>query len=93
MAEPTAVNDPHSAMLLPAKYVEALEREQRINLCCRHVEEENHTAQWFATESATKDAEGRQVPDVLVITCGKCKRKHRRFFIGGADPRVIIEKR
>ena len=78
--------EPHSAMLLPVKYVQALERDQLKKLCCRHVEEEGHTAQWFGSQ--TKDD-----PDILVITCGGCGRKHRRFFVGNGERVVIKEVR
>ena len=76
------------ARLLQRKYIETLEQNQKLNLCCRHVEEENHQAQWFATPTASKTEKGETIPDILIITCGLCGRKHRRFFGGGGE-RVI----
>lgn len=70
------------ATFLPAQYVQALERDQKLNLCCRHVED-GHTAQWFGSQT-------KEDPDILVITCGGCGRKHRRFFIGNGE-RVVIK--
>lgn len=114
MAEPRPMSEPHSAMLLAAKYVQGLERNQQLYLCCRHVdggdgEHGGHTAQWFATDSAERQKikktiehegksypiveEGEQVPDLLIITCGKCGRKHRRWFLTGGDRVVIKESR
>lgn len=90
---PTPVNQPHPAMHLPAKYVRTLEYNQKLNLCCRHVEESGHTAQWFATPTAEKTNSGETVPDILVITCGACGRRHRRFMVGAGSRQVIKEVR
>ena len=90
-----ACNEPHPAILLPARHVQNLERNQKLNLCCRHVEEEGHTAQWFATPAAQKEHNirgGEIVPDVLIIICGKCRRKHRILHAGSSDNRVIIKE-
>lgn len=90
---PRAVNGKFSARLLQRKYIETLEQEQKINICCRHVEEAGHTAQWFATPTADKTAEGDTIPDILFIWCGECNRRHTRFFVGSGDRVVIKEVR
>lgn len=88
---PKPVNNPHAANLLPAKYVQTLEYNQKLPLCCRHVEESGHTAQWFASPTAQVKDEGI-VPDILIIRCGACNRKHVRFFVGGGDTRPVIKE-
>lgn len=70
------------------KYVETLERNQKLNLCCRHVEESGHTAQYFSTPEGAEEG----IPDILVIVCGSCGRKHTRFFVGGGE-RTVIQAR
>lgn len=89
---PKPVNQPHSAMLLDRKYIETLEQTQQLNLCCRHVEESGHTAQWFATPTAEVKGD-YTVPDILVITCGSCGRPHTRFMVGQGDVRRVTEVR
>ena len=85
---PKPINGAIPAKFLQRKYIETLEQNQKLNLCCRHVEEENHQAQWFATPTADKTESGETIPDILVITCGLCGRKHHRLFVGGGT-RVI----
>jgi hypothetical protein len=95
---PRPINEPHPAILFnknadSRRYVEGLEHNQELHLCCRHVEESGHTAQWFATPSAQVTEKGNTVPDILVITCGDCGRNHTRFMAGGGDSRQVLEVR
>lgn len=86
---PEPVGDPHPATYLEPKYRETLEHNQKLNLCCRHVEESNHSAQWFATPSAERTKSGQIIPDVLVIRCGQCNRPHTRAFLGSGPRRIV----
>lgn len=65
-------------LLLPSKYLEALEQNQKIASCCRHPE--NHDIEaWYSSE-ADRD---RGVPDIYIFHC-TCGKKHRRFCVGGS---------
>lgn len=88
---PKQISAKHSAKLLQRKYIETLEQDQKLNLCCRHVEEAGHEAQWFATPSAEKTDKGETIPDILFIWCGECGRRHTRFFVGSGD-RVVVKE-
>lgn len=70
--------------LLPIKYIEALEQNQKISSCCRHPE--NHDIEAFY--SSAKE----ETPDIYIFHC-TCGRKHVRFCIGGGDPRPYWEIR
>jgi hypothetical protein len=60
--------------LVPAKYIETLEQNQKIATCCRHPE--NHTIEaWYSCE-ANRD---RGLPDIYIFTC-TCGKKHRRLL-------------
>jgi hypothetical protein len=76
--------------LLPTKYVEALEQNQKIASCCRHPE--NHEIEaWFTSE----EDRDRGIPDLYVFHC-PCGRKHRRLCLGGsrgAGPDAPVEHR
>lgn len=73
--------------LIPPKYIEALEQNQKIASCCRHPE--NHTLEaWYSCE-AERD---RGMPDIYIFTC-TCGRKHHRFCVGGGDVRPFWEVR
>lgn len=64
--------------IVPTRYIEALEHNQKLAHCCRHPE--NHTIEaWFSSD-ADRD---RGVPDIYIFTC-TCGRKHRRFCVGGS---------
>ena len=66
--------------LLPARYLEALERNQLIQSCCRHPE--NHEVEaWFSCEAER----ARGIPDIYKFHC-TCGRTHTRFCIGGNHP-------
>lgn len=60
--------------ILPAKYLEAMEHNQKIAHCCRHPE--NHDIE------AHKSSPDQQGPDIYTFHC-KCGRKHTRFMTGG----------
>jgi len=60
--------------MFPAKYTWGLERNQKINLCCRHME--NVTGRTYKTHP---DLPG---PDLFVATC-TCGRSHYRMAVGG----------
>lgn len=94
---PKPFGKPFSAMrftrnLDTKHYVETLEQNQKLNLCCRHVEESRHTAQYYSTPFARVMDDGRSEPDILIIRCGQCNRRHIRFFLG-ADERTVLEVR
>jgi len=76
---------PKVAAILPPRYIEALEQNQKIASCCRHPEDHEIEA-WFSTpEEAAKG-----VPDIYIFHC-TCGRKHRRFCVGvgtAANPEV-----
>lgn len=67
------IGKPQPMDRFPAKYGHTMERNQKLNLCCRHME--NMTAQVFKTNPRLPG------PDLLVATC-KCGRKHYRLQVG-----------
>lgn len=70
--------------LIPAKFIEALEQNQKIASCCRHPE--NHDIEALYSSPA------ETVPDVYIFHC-TCGRRHRRFMCGGGDTRPFWEVR
>jgi len=70
--------------LIPIKYIEALEHNQRISSCCRHPE--NHDIEAF------RSGDAEPVPDIYVFHC-TCGRRHVRFCAGGGDIRPIWQVR
>ena len=76
--------------LIPTKYIEGLEQNQKIASCCRHPE--NHTIEAWYSSDEDRD---RGVPDIYIFTC-TCGRKHRRFCVGGSEgagPNAPLELR
>lgn len=69
---------------IPAKYIEALEQNQKIASCCRHPE--NHDLEAFYSK------ETETVPDIYIFHC-TCGKKHTRFCVGGGDERPYWEVR
>lgn len=65
--------------LIPDRFLEALEHNQRIASCCRHPENHEISA-WYSSEADR----ARGVPDIYIFHCS-CGRDHRRFCIGGTD--------
>jgi hypothetical protein len=59
--------------MFPKKYSEALEYNQKINICCRHME--NITGRTYKTHP---DLPG---PDLFIATC-ICGRNHYRLAVG-----------
>lgn len=79
---------------LDVKYLETLEHNQKINGCCRRPEESGHTARFFSSPTAQKTPESRTtIPDILIIWCGECGRKHVRVMVGGGTVKVVKEVR
>ena len=70
--------------LIPTKYIEALEQNQKIASCCRHPE--NHEIE------AWKSNENEDKPDIYKFHC-TCGRVHVRFCVGGGDVRPFWEVR
>jgi hypothetical protein len=69
------------AHLIPLKYIENLEHNQKIASCCRHPE--NHDIEaWYSCE-AERD---KGTPDIYINYC-TCGRRHVRFCVGGGDTR------
>jgi hypothetical protein len=68
--------------LLPVKYLEALEQNQKIASCCRHPE--NHEIEAFKSKPDEK------APDIYIFHC-TCGKQHRRFCVGGGDVRPVWE--
>jgi hypothetical protein len=76
------------ANMIPIKYIEALEQNQKISSCCRHPE--NHEIEaWHSNE---QEAAAKRAPDIYIFHCG-CGRAHRRFCVGGDDVRPMWECR
>ena len=72
--------------VVPAKFLEAVEHNQLTNHCCRNLVEHG------ATIEAWKSKPDEPAPDIYVIQCGGCGRKHRRFMMG-EGPRPVWEIR
>lgn len=77
--------------LLPIKYIEALEQNQKISSCCRHPE--NHVVEaWYSSEAEA----AKGVPDIYIFKCTAVhpgsirpngERWHPRFCVGNDDMR------
>lgn len=65
---------------MPVKYLQALERNQKIASCCRHPE--NHDIEAF------KSHPDEVLPDIYKFYC-TCGRTHTRFCVGGGDVRPM----
>lgn len=61
---------------MPHRYCEALEQDQKLNGCCRRME--NLTGQYYKT---SPDVSG---PDLLIATCS-CGRNHYRLMCATAN--------
>lgn len=66
--------------ILPLKYVESLEQNQKIESCCRHPENHEIEARYSCVAEAIKG-----IPDIYILHC-VCGRKHRRLCVGGNNP-------
>lgn len=70
---PVQVGKDRPMEMFPRKYSECMEHNQKINLCCRHME--NLTGRLYKTQP---DLPG---PDLFVATC-TCGRSHYRLAVG-----------
>lgn len=73
----------------PRFYEKNLEHNQQVNLCCRHID--NHDIEaWYSCET-DRD---RGVPDIYIIYCNGCGRRHFRFCVGGSvGSGGVVERR
>lgn len=67
--------------MFPRKYSECLEHNQKIKLCCRHMD--NVTGRMFASPTAPRDENGKVLPDIFIATCEECGCNHYRMAVGG----------
>jgi hypothetical protein len=65
-------NSPNN--LLPLKFVERLEQDQKLAHCCRHPENHDIVA-WYTCEAE----EEQGTPDLYILHC-TCGRQHRRLM-------------
>lgn len=65
--------------LLPVKFLERLEHDQKLAHCCRHPE--NHDIEGLKSNPA------EAAIDVYIFHCS-CGRQHRRLMVGGG-PRPV----
>ncbi len=70
----TPVGPRRPASAYPKKYRECLEYNQKIKICCRHME--NITGQMYKTNPDLPAA------DLLILTCNVCKCNHYRVAVG-----------
>ena len=70
--------------LIPTRYLETLEHNQKIASCCRHPE--NHDIEAFRSHP------DETAPDIYIFHC-TCGRRHRRFCAGAGDIRPQWEVR
>lgn len=79
---------PEHARVLPLKYIEGLEQNQKIASCCRHPE--NHEIEAFYSSEAERwrgkdpDRDMPNPPDIYKNHC-TCGRVHTRFCVGGGE--------
>ena len=77
---------PKLGRLLPTKYIERLEQDQKLTHCCRHPE--NHDVEaWFTNAVDEKNG----TPDLYVLIC-TCGKRHN-FFCVGSGERPVWEGR
>lgn len=62
--------------MLPVRFVESLEQNQKLSSCCRHPED--HDIEAFYSSEAQRDL---GIPDIYINHC-TCGRRHRRFCVG-----------
>lgn len=76
--------------LLPVKYLEALEHNQKIASCCRHPENHDIAAYYSNEQERWRDKNPERdmpnPPDIYIFIC-TCGRKHPRFCVGNGDER------
>ena len=69
------------AHLIPIKFIECLEHNQKIAHCCRHPENHDISA-WYSCDAEKE----KGTPDIYKFHC-TCGRTHVRFMVGGGDVR------
>lgn len=62
--------------LIPPRYYESLEQDQRLSSCCRHPETHEIEARYSSTANG--------LPDIYWFWC-TCGRRHRKFVVGGSQ--------
>ena len=67
------VKDEHN---MPAHHLRALKDNTNLDDCCRKADD--HMVEYFKTPSATDG------PDMMVLECTDCGRKHYRVAVSGA---------
>lgn len=73
--------------IIPDRYIEALEQNQKLPSCCRHPE--NHEIEaWYSNSNQ----EAKKEPDIYIFYC-TCGRRHRRLCGGVVDTRPFWEIR
>lgn len=79
------ISVPKLGSLLPSRFIEDLEQNQKIAACCRHPE--HHTIEaWFSNEAERETGQ----PDIYIFRC-TCGRQHRRFMLGsGLRPFWVV---
>ncbi|MGI9489094.1 MAG: hypothetical protein ACR2RF_25055 [Geminicoccaceae bacterium] len=70
----TPVGNAKEMGMFPKRYSECLEYNQKIKICCRHME--NVTGRLYKTHP---DLNG---PDLFIATCGVCGCNHYRLAVG-----------
>lgn len=82
--------------LVPLKFIEALEQNQKIAGCCRHPENHEIEAFYSCEEERWRGKDPQtdmpNPPDIYVFHC-TCGRKHSRFCVGNGDARPVWEIR
>ena len=76
---------PVSAAQLPVKFLEAMIKNAGLRDCCR-----NPFGQDIEAFFSSEDDKAKGAPDIYVLHCS-CGRKHRRFMLGGGEPRPFWE--
>lgn len=74
----TFVSGPHHMDNLPAKFSRSIEQNQKLQTCCRNVE--NMRATLYRSPTAP-DEPGA---DVVVVQCEQCLRRQTRLMVGAA---------
>jgi hypothetical protein len=65
--------------ILPIRFIEQYEQNQKLAHCCRHPENHDIEAFFSCEEEAAKG-----IPDVYILHC-TCGRRHVRLMCGGGE--------
>lgn len=77
---PIPIGPRRSMDMFPRKYSECLEHNQKIKICCRHME--NITGQMYHSPSCERNDHGDPLPDIFIATCSECGCNHYRMAVG-----------